>query len=344
MMDKLPTRANPEALHEMCTLLREGEMNRDQIARKSSISDSSIRGNLDYGQALGFLEYDDENDSITATERGIKFGYYDGLTEKTNSLFRKGVREYEAYIRLIEHLRESESDRLEQNGYLDQSTVLREFRIEFNINLSDRQLKSAANTFFQSIEVSGYGRYVVGRGGNPTRLELPDEHPPFFERFVQQDTSSSSQDSTRSTGVSSSLPEELTLPEEGFDDRLYSRCASDYEQERYQSAIQTAFLILEERVREKGGYSHDEYGADLVTQAFSPDSGELSFGYNKGEKQGSMFLYRGAVQLIRNPVNHRTFDNIDRQQAHDILCFVNLLLTYIDGNETGTPDYLPDEG
>ncbi|SEH11205.1 hypothetical protein SAMN04487967_0245 [Natronorubrum sediminis] len=39
---------------------------------------------------------------------------------------------------------------------------------------TDSTLKPATNVFLKTLEAAGYGNYVVGRGGNPTRLEVQE--------------------------------------------------------------------------------------------------------------------------------------------------------------------------
>ena len=60
--------------------------------------------------------------------------------------------------------------------------------------------------------------------------------------------------------------------------------------------------------------------------------GELSFGETGGEKQGVMFLYRGAMMSLRNPASHRFIEQVDEDYARDTLHTVNLLLRLVDMN------------
>ena len=123
-----------------------------------------------------------------------------------------------------------------------------------------------------------------------------------------------------------------TLPKRFMDRELYKRCDPQFENGSYQSAVRDGFLVLEERIREKGGFKPSDHGVDLVTDAFHYDSGPLSFGATESERQGVMNLYRSAFQTFRNPSSHRILDNMDEKQAYNILFFVNSLLTMIKRN------------
>lgn len=119
-----------------------------------------------------------------------------------------------------------------------------------------------------------------------------------------------------------------------LDSELSERAIPQYENGHYQSAVQTAFIILEERIRAKGQFPRDVHGDDLMTQAFNPEGGKLPFGETSGEKQGVMFLYRGAMLSLRNPASHRFIDEVDEDYARDVIHTVNLLLRLVELNSS----------
>lgn len=133
----------------------------------------------------------------------------------------------------------------------------------------------------------------------------------------------------------------LSLPESSIDDELRERCLPRFNQGDYSGTAKEAGQLLEERVREKGPEtSSSDHGARLMTEMFKPKGGPLAFGENTNEKEGILHLYTGAIKAIWNPVHHRTpepskdrhLDTFDRQQAHDTICYVNLLLTFLGDN------------
>lgn len=132
--------------------------------------------------------------------------------------------------------------------------------------------------------------------------------------------------------------EKVEKPEKGtllqrLDRRLQNRSLKHIEDDDCQEAVHNAFIVLEEAVRKKGDFGPDEYGTDLMTEAFKPEGGVLSFGETGSEKEGLMHLYRGGVQTFKNPGSHRFMDDLDRRQALNILFFVNELLTLLEKSD-----------
>lgn len=89
--------------------------------------------------------------------------------------------------------------------------------------------------------------------------------------------------------------------------------------------------MLEEQIRDEGGYSQDITGTDLATEAFNI-GGPLSFGETDEEKKGVMHTYRGAFKCLRNPSAHRFLDDLSEDEAYSILSFANLLLMWLEDN------------
>ena len=118
-------------------------------------------------------------------------------------------------------------------------------------------------------------------------------------------------------------------PTELFDDELISQCLEQYNLGNFQSAIQNAFIVLEERIRKQGDLPQDKVGRELAQMAFEPDSGPLRFGATGAERAGAKNLYVGAIMTYRNPSSHRFKSDLDRKQSYNILCLVNLLLMSI---------------
>lgn len=99
----------------------------------------------------------------------------------------------------------------------------------------------------------------------------------------------------------------------------------------YDDAIRNAFILLEEQIRDEGGYSQDKTGSKLATKAFN-EGGPLSFGETDAEVEGVMHVYRGAFMSLRNPASHRFLEDLGRDEALSILSFANLLLMWLDDN------------
>lgn len=114
-----------------------------------------------------------------------------------------------------------------------------------------------------------------------------------------------------------------------LDPELVEEAVDKYEDGHYQAAVQMAFVVLEERVRDGSGYDHGQHGTELMTDAFRPD-GPLAMGETEAEKEGTMLLYRSAMMALRNPGSHRFVDEIDEDYARDVIHTVNLLLRFLD--------------
>lgn len=126
---------------------------------------------------------------------------------------------------------------------------------------------------------------------------------------------------------------DLQLHSEIFDEELIARCSQQFDQENYQSAVQNAFIALEERIRDRGGFSYDINGVDLATEAFKPNDGPLAFGEIDSEQQGIMHQYRSAFMAFRNPSSHRFLDDLDKVQTYHILCYANMLIRMLETNK-----------
>lgn len=130
---------------------------------------------------------------------------------------------------------------------------------------------------------------------------------------------------------------------ERLDIELQRRVVTEFESEHFQSSVRTAFTVLEERVRELGEYPDTEYGTGLIQKAFHPDDGRLAFGETTSEREGVMFLYRGAFQALRNPVSHRFIESVDEDYARDAIFTVNLLLRLLHENHPTDSDHFSSQ-
>jgi len=111
---------------------------------------------------------------------------------------------------------------------------------------------------------------------------------------------------------------------------LRSDAVPEYVDGHYQSSVRTAFRVLEERIREEGGFPQDSVGMGMVQDAFSTDDGPLTFAEVEAEKRGWMYLYAGGFGALRNPPSHRNEDSIDQHRAMQILHYVDMLLEVLE--------------
>lgn len=120
-----------------------------------------------------------------------------------------------------------------------------------------------------------------------------------------------------------------------LDNELKTRCltilsAGSSDPKQWDSAVRTAGVILEERLRQKGQIGDlNTTGQNLVNKIFS-NNGTLA---NKfavdSERQGYRDLYAGIIGTYRNPSAHRLIDPTP-EEGGTFIMFVDLLLKKLD--------------
>lgn len=104
--------------------------------------------------------------------------------------------------------------------------------------------------------------------------------------------------------------------------------------EHYAQAILQAFIAVNSEVKHVSGLNNQD-GQPLMDAAFSVGNPKiqlnaLSSQSEKDEQVGFMFLYKGAMQGIRNPKAHENVPNPDRARTLEYLAFASLLMRRID--------------
>jgi hypothetical protein len=120
-----------------------------------------------------------------------------------------------------------------------------------------------------------------------------------------------------------------------FDAELKHRCfpilgAGAADPKLWDSAVRTAGVILEERLRNVGMITDPHaIGRDLVNKVFGK-TGTLAGKFARdAEREGHRDLYAGVVGAFRNPSAHRLVDPAPHEGGAYIV-FVNLLLKMLD--------------
>ncbi|MHB8575471.1 MAG: TIGR02391 family protein [Dehalococcoidia bacterium] len=99
----------------------------------------------------------------------------------------------------------------------------------------------------------------------------------------------------------------------------------------YDRAVSQAGVLLEHRVRQRIEAPATLIGVDLMTEAFRKESGKLAFSDVAAEQEGVHQLFRGFIATFKNPSSHRVIPTYSREQAGNIVAFVDVLLEIVAG-------------
>jgi hypothetical protein len=99
-----------------------------------------------------------------------------------------------------------------------------------------------------------------------------------------------------------------------------------------QSAIQLAFAVFEDRLRNKIGVGPEVYGEELINAAFAKD-GRLAYSQLPAEQVGARNLCSGAFATLRNPRMHRLIKD-DETTAITVVALIDLLIQMTEKSES----------
>ena len=92
-----------------------------------------------------------------------------------------------------------------------------------------------------------------------------------------------------------------------------------------------AMKAVEVSVRSAAGLGDELVGVALMRKAFSPENGPLTdMESEKGERQGRMDFFAGAIGSYKNPHSHRDVNLDDPKEALEIVYLANHLLRIVD--------------
>ena len=129
----------------------------------------------------------------------------------------------------------------------------------------------------------------------------------------------------------------------GLDEELMRRCGPLIHMGKFDEAVRSAFVLLEERLR-KAVNDEGSTGTRLANLAFNPTNGPLAkyLGSNQAEREGLRELYSGAFKLFRNPTAH-SLVGYSAAEGKAIIGLVDLMLTMLKrAEELPHPDLFPD--
>lgn len=179
--DSAPKDASVEHLLEICEVLREGELTREELYEEVDQSKSLVRDNIRLGTGLRFLEESDEG--VSATSRGIEASYNQGNSTDLAEQVRAGLQDYQLYNIVLKSLADNDFSGKES---ITKSDILQVFRTSVGLEGSESTLGDGATTFLQTLQYADLGNYVVGRRGKETRLELSEDFEDLVDDIVEE--------------------------------------------------------------------------------------------------------------------------------------------------------------
>lgn len=173
-----PQDASPKNLLALCAALTDGSRSVDELEEDSvlDLSTSVIRDSMRYGTRMGFIAQDEE-EKLSLSDRGWDIAFTNDVDESVEEAFRVGIQDYGLYSDLIDKIIEEGLPEEGEPEQITQEQILPLLNRSFGFSelSTDSTLRPATNTFLQTLDAAGYGDYIIGRGDNPTRIELNDD-------------------------------------------------------------------------------------------------------------------------------------------------------------------------
>lgn len=183
---QLPSRAKPEALYEVCSVLGSDIVERSKLYDKIDYDRRQVAASTDLGEELGFLEYVEMNQqtpTIKMDDLGWSLRYADDIKEASvKNSFKEAIKQYEPYRNaLLSSYQNNVIGETEEGTVLRRDTV----REQMNKYLEDKVNNRAVNVFLRTAQYAGLGTRKVGRRGYQTRLVCSSEFDAFTEKLAE---------------------------------------------------------------------------------------------------------------------------------------------------------------
>ncbi|WP_132058301.1 hypothetical protein [Halorussus amylolyticus] len=180
---ELPSRAKPEALHSLCNHLRDvNGSQKNDLYSQLDIDQRQVRASINYGVKLGFLTVEDGH--VQNTGRGSGISYSENIgDESVRKAFREAIEFYEPYRDTL--LRIHAGDLVEKvngNPAIKQSVFKEKAEASTGEEHTDREI----NLLIKTAQAAGLGKFITGRKGFETRLEVSDQHEKFISKLVDE--------------------------------------------------------------------------------------------------------------------------------------------------------------
>ena len=104
----------------------------------------------------------------------------------------------------------------------------------------------------------------------------------------------------------------------------------------FDSAVNQAYVAVEQAVRLVGAFAHGDVGVALMRKAFDPEKGPLTDQTRpKSEREAMGHLFAGAFGSIRNPHAHGTATINDVAEAQHLVMLASHLMRIVDTRRPG---------
>ncbi len=134
------------------------------------------------------------------------------------------------------------------------------------------------------------------------------------------------------------LREAMAFPKELLHPAIREKVWGALRRDELDEAVRTAFVAVEDAVREAGGFSHGDFGVDLMRKAFHPETGPLTnMKAHKPERDALAHFFSGAIGAWKNPVSHRGGVLAELQEAQDEVMLASHLLRIVDTRRHSKP-------
>ena len=142
------------------------------------------------------------------------------------------------------------------------------------------------------------------------------------------------------------------LPKGQLHELIAAKVYPAFRRGEYDTAVFQAFREVEIAVRGAGGFKAEDYGSELMRDAFrpvNPDKTAVKPGpltdttVPVAEQKGMADLFAGAIALYKNPQSHR-YVPTEPIDAAEVIVFASQLLRMVDGLSSGAKAFLKKVG
>lgn len=126
------------------------------------------------------------------------------------------------------------------------------------------------------------------------------------------------------------IKEYTLMPKSYIHPLIYTKSFPLLRQGEYESAVLTAFKLIETSIRKKINANAEDVGVQLIRKAFNADNGPLADkSIPKAEQEAFAHYIAGAFGFYKNPCSHREV-NMDFIEAFDRIVVASDLLKTVE--------------